>query len=1296
MKNIKKVFACTVCNKVLKSKTSSRNHFLNHHVDSSTQKCKPCDKKIVKLNHHSLKYHTNQGFKCTRCSFSDSDLSIVEEHLNTAHKLPPKSPFSETETAFNRRLNTFQKNLEENNYKTIPEVKVGTKEAIKSLLSHQLEIKKLLKFSLIVQGKFVKYDELGAVITEAAVYLRSSSKNLFLSDAPKIRHNINSCFSEIEARHDGFLHNGSGWSLAGITYLNIEVGKLSFVGGCSDIELDLGTSKKKWVLNVESTKNDCFLNAVALAFLPPQVLEYDIKRLSIIAQNFAKRFNIKGLKFPFNVNQVRKFEKKNSELKFAVNVYTEIDGRIIPIHKSSMVKAKKTVHLFLQRVHKRQHHYVFIKDLNKFFQAKNLRRFLCGNCLTSFTTEACLKVHTELCNKVDPIKVIYPEDNTTVRFSSFEKQTLQPIFGACDFEASLVPVSRKENGVKHNCKNCEINGPISLCRHKTHDIHEQIPTTYCITLIDKTGKIIFEKTESDYINVMEKFFNTLRYIENQFIPLLQQNRYKSDYTLKEIQSVYDASVCYLCKLPFQSQFKGKRKVKDHCHYSGEFLGAAHSDCNWKRTVNRNIPIFIHNFQNYDSQFIMQGLKYNDSSVAGIPYNMEKFRTLNIGRVTFVDSLQLLPASIDVLVNNLTQNGHKFEIIDQIPLFKRFSLFKKSLLKKGVYPYEWAKSVLQLEQKRKWPKHKHFYSTLKQSNITQEEYEHGKRVFKEFQCKNMLDYCHLYCRLDTILLLEIMCQFREDVFSEFGLDCTKYISAPQLAFDSMLKGLDEPIYLMTDPNMILMCEQNVRGGVAFVGERHVKCRGLEKEIGKHFPNETVDERFQRIDNKKCTDLLAMFDAVALYSYCQTLYLPWGGYEWCSVFEIERLQRELDNIVPSSSIGFILEVDLEYPSQLHNLHSSFPMISEKKTITFSDLSKYSQRAYTALNGKSAAERYKSEKLVTDFSPKTKYVVHYRNLQTYLRAGIKLKKIHRVIKFIQKPYLKKFIEKCAQKRAAAKTEFLKMLFKLFSNSVYGKFLQDNRKHMEAKVCTKYNTFAKYYNSPLYKGHRIVSDKVVTVYTKKSHVKLDRLYATGFSILELSKNHMISSWYNFFLPNLDNNATVVLTDTDSFLIHVKNMSRSQLFTALENALDFSNYPPNNPKHTNKFKGIPGYFKDENAGNYLTEVVGLKAKCYILKVLAQNAPNVLNKKVTCKGVQKRARDKLTMSQFRSVLKKFKSINADCYNIRTKSNHLYTQKLQKIALSTSDDKRHLKSCGIHTIPLYSSQSKTCDECVRKR
>ena len=106
------------------------------------------------------------------------------------------------------------------------------------------------------------------------------------------------------------------------------------------------------------------------------------------------------------------------------------------------------------------------------------------------------------------------------------------------------------------------------------------------------------------------------------------------------------------------------------------------------------------------------------------------------------------------------------------------------------------------------------STLKK------DYNRGKEKFSFFQCKNMLDYFHLYCRLDTILLGEVMTTFRQQMFKHFELDCTAYISFPQLAFDCCLKTLSEPIELMHDPDMVLMIEHNVRGGVSFITERQI--------------------------------------------------------------------------------------------------------------------------------------------------------------------------------------------------------------------------------------------------------------------------------------------------------------------------------------------------------------------------------------------------------------------------------------------------------------------------------------------
>ena len=96
-------------------------------------------------------------------------------------------------------------------------------------------------------------------------------------------------------------------------------------------------------------------------------------------------------------------------------------------------------------------------------------------------------------------------EGADVAFRSHEKQVMQGIIGAFDFEASLRPISRKENAEKYNCANCSNGGDIKLCTHNTTDCHHQIPTSYSIMLFDKSGQIIYTKTESDEQNVMEFF-----------------------------------------------------------------------------------------------------------------------------------------------------------------------------------------------------------------------------------------------------------------------------------------------------------------------------------------------------------------------------------------------------------------------------------------------------------------------------------------------------------------------------------------------------------------------------------------------------------------------------------------------------------------------------------------------------------------------------------------------------------------------------------------------------------------------
>ena len=113
--------------------------------------------------------------------------------------------------------------------------------------------------------------------------------------------------------------------------------------------------------------------------------------------------------------------------------------------------------------------------------------------------------------------------------------------------------------------------------------------------------------------------------------------------------------------------------------------------------------------------------------------------------------------------------------------------------------------------------------------------------------------------------------------------------------------------------------------------------------------------------------------------------------------------MNSISENSSIGYILEIALEYPSELHDLHNDYPLAPEKLEITQNMLSKYC----LSIENKYGIKICGVNKLVPNLGNKSKYVVHYRNLQLYLSLGIKLTKVHRILKFKQSDWLKKYID-------------------------------------------------------------------------------------------------------------------------------------------------------------------------------------------------------------------------------------------------------------------------------------------------
>ena len=169
---------------------------------------------------------------------------------------------------------------------------------------------------------------------------------------------------------------------------------------------------------------------------------------------------------------------------------------------------------------------------------------------------------------------------------------------------------------------------------------------------------------------------------------------------------------------------------------------------------------------------------------------------------------------------------------------------------------------------------------------------------------------------------------------------------------------------------------------------------------------------------------------------------------------------------SSIRYILEVSLKYPNELHVFHNDYRLAPEKLAIPYDMLSNYCKKI---------ADKYGTKvgdvkKLIPNLGNKTNFVLHYKNLQFSLSLGMKLTKIHRVLKFMQSHWMKKYIDFNTEKRTNAANSFEKEFFKLMINSVYGKTMENLRKRINVRLLNNEKYFLKYTSRPTH-----ITDKIL-----------------------------------------------------------------------------------------------------------------------------------------------------------------------------------------------------------------------------
>ena len=239
---------------------------------------------------------------------------------------------------------------------------------------------------------------------------------------------------------------------------------------------------------------------------------------------------------------------------------------------------------------------------------------------------------------------------------------------------------------------------------------------------------------------------------------------------------------------------------------------------------------------------------------------------------------------------------------------------------------------------------------------------------------------------------------------------------------------------------------------------------------------------------------------LYGLAQTGKLPYSNFEWLPDYHVANFKPL--KIDTDGSYGYILEVDMSYPENLHRSHDNYPLAPETNLIVYDNLSEYSKKALDLCGD---TKNYKSAKLTATFFDREKYVVHIKNLQLYLNLGMQLKKIHRILKFKQKKFLEPFISMCTEERKKANSLFEKNQFKKVANSCYGKTIQNIRDYISVKIHLDKKSFLKATSSPTYKSHVIIDEACVITSHKNNDILHDKPYAIGFTILEyVSKSHI------------------------------------------------------------------------------------------------------------------------------------------------------------------------------------------------
>ena len=419
---------------------------------------------------------------------------------------------------------------------------------------------------------------------------------------------------------------------------------------------------------------------------------------------------------------------------------------------------------------------------------------------------------------------------------------------------------------------------------------------------------------------------------------------------------------------------------------------------------------------------------------------------------------------------------------------------KLLTRKGVFPYEYLQHMDVLDETA-LPPREAFDSRLSGSEISAADYEHAQNVWTTFRCRTMRDYLELYLFTDVCLLADVFETFRATSKEAYELDPAYFVSAPQLAWNAMLRFIKRPIQLISDAEMYRMIQPAVRGGICHASVRY--ARANNKYMGSLF------DRMRRVR------YILYIDATNLYGEAMSHALPNGDFTWLSEDECRAAEvslsgseemREAFFRVDPETLGwyYILQVDLEYPPEIHDRDDDYPMAPELLDITPEMLSETQHRLVVKYYNAAVPG---SKKLICSLLNKRNYVVFGQLLRHYLNRGMKLTKVHRGIKFTALAYMAGYIQHNTERRFANRDdETKKNFYKGMNLAPYGKTIENVAKRSDIRLLIDPNKMRKLAEQPHCIDLRVFAENLFGIEMRKTKSLINKPFQVSRHIFGIS----------------------------------------------------------------------------------------------------------------------------------------------------------------------------------------------------